>query len=883
MNLSPIDRDMLIRTVIGEAGKEPLQGQAGVVSVILNRLASGKHGGDVQDVVFEKNQFEPWSTRRSELLSYKSGSESYQRAASVVDGVLNDQIKDPTGGATHFLNPAVVRQRRGGSLPDWAQGEGTQIGQHTFFAPEGRIERVSDTGAAPVTDPAVLSAFGATDGKAKAAKPAAASPSAQPVTDPTILQQFNTATPSPPIMSGVSGVDATLSTPTLPGREIGIGGAFLQGFTSNDQEALRALAQSLYPNEPIDKAVSRFGQEGGVLYHTGDDGKRYRALPEGWSLQDVMNNLAAGVGKAIPAAAGGAVGIATAPAALAGPGGLAASISATGTAGGAGEYAREKIGDYLLGDASTGDVSPWQVAGEAGSSIVGQGAGAGMGALRTRGAVRDIAQYDEAATQQAYTQARQQGINLTPAEATGLPTLAAQQKRLANITPTANEMRSFLTNRDAQVRTAWQTMLDNVSRRTDAEDVGLLGRGAAQNVLENMRQQNLAAARPLYQAAFQQGDREIWSPTLERLTGSPSVVQAMRGAVRVWRDRAIADGFGAMNPGAIVDAGQLRFTGRNLPAFPNLQLWDYTKRVLDDQVRVAQRAGQREKARTLGDLTRSLRTELDRLTNDGEVPAAYAQARQVYGTGAENVQTAMQSALGIIAETADPKVMDAAKQVFNPRTRSPQMVTRLRNAIEGQDPAAWQALKRMYMQDVTTDAMRTAETGEVLNPAGKIHKAFMDERLQENLRAAMTPEEWGRMTDLLVVLRRAASVPALRSDTEFNRLMTKEAENAARPLLAKVAGGALTAANPFQWRNAIDSFLTNRAMDRNAEAVVQLVTSGDPQALATMRELRRLSPWDRRWTILFGHLLAKSSFAGAESLLPQPDFQPSGAVGGGAY
>jgi hypothetical protein len=53
-----------------------------------------------------------------------------------LDAVLTGQRPDPTAGAMHFLNPAIVRQRRGGSLPSWARGEGQPIGRHTFYSPD---------------------------------------------------------------------------------------------------------------------------------------------------------------------------------------------------------------------------------------------------------------------------------------------------------------------------------------------------------------------------------------------------------------------------------------------------------------------------------------------------------------------------------------------------------------------------------------------------------------------------------------------------------------------------------------------------------------------------------------------------------------------------
>lgn len=130
------------------------------------------------------------------------------------------------------------------------------------------------------------------------------------------------------------------------------------------------------------------------------------------------------------------------------------------------------------------------------------------------------------------------------------------------------------------------------------------------------------AARPLYQEAYEAGDTAIWSPGLERLSSSPTVRAAMQGAVRIWQDNAVADGYGAMNPGALVDrGGQLSFLNGRVPVFPNLQFWDYTKRILDDRIQTAMRAGQNQKVRTLRQLAENLRNELDT-----HVPA-YQEAR----------------------------------------------------------------------------------------------------------------------------------------------------------------------------------------------------------------------------------------------------------------
>lgn len=138
-NADPEDRDYLIRTIALEASGEPENGKAAIAHVILNRKKSGRWGYNVKDVVTHPWQFEPWMTRRKEMKNLSPTDPRYQDAAQIADAALAGQMPDPTAGATHFLNPAVVRQRRGGSLPSWVRGEGQSIGRHTFYAPEGSI------------------------------------------------------------------------------------------------------------------------------------------------------------------------------------------------------------------------------------------------------------------------------------------------------------------------------------------------------------------------------------------------------------------------------------------------------------------------------------------------------------------------------------------------------------------------------------------------------------------------------------------------------------------------------------------------------------------------------------------------------------------------
>jgi hypothetical protein len=168
-DLNPVDRDAMIRTVIGEAGNQGPEGQAAVAQSIMNRVVSGRYGNSPAAVVLAPGQYEPWQTRRQELLGYSPSSPAYQKAGQIVDAVASGEIPDSTNGATHFLNPTIVMQRRG-SLPGWAAKPTAQVGAHTFFAPEGKssasdvIDAINDAVGSPPGPTSALAFSSAPDG-----------------------------------------------------------------------------------------------------------------------------------------------------------------------------------------------------------------------------------------------------------------------------------------------------------------------------------------------------------------------------------------------------------------------------------------------------------------------------------------------------------------------------------------------------------------------------------------------------------------------------------------------------------------------------------------------------------------------------------------------
>ena len=130
--------------------------------------------------------------------------------------------------------------------------------------------------------------------------------------------------------------------------------------------------------------------------------------------------------------------------------------------------------------------------------------------------------------------------------------------------------------------------------------------------------------RKNYALAYKEGDKPIWSPELERLAGSPAVENAIKSATTTWKDRAITEGFGGFRvPITVTPDGRVVFNkGPNgVPTYPNLQFWDYVRRELSDTASAANRAGRKEEASRIGDLARSMNSELDNI-----IPS-YANAR----------------------------------------------------------------------------------------------------------------------------------------------------------------------------------------------------------------------------------------------------------------
>ncbi|MGF6127281.1 N-acetylmuramoyl-L-alanine amidase [Pseudomonas frederiksbergensis] len=137
MTVTEKDRDILARTLWGEARGEGLAGQIAVAWAIRNRVDDGKlkswWGEGYSGVCQAPYQFSCWN-KNDPNYAYLSGAmaipfRELAQCRGVADQVTDGRVPDPTGGATHYYAIAMPK------APAWAAKarQTLKLGGHVFF------------------------------------------------------------------------------------------------------------------------------------------------------------------------------------------------------------------------------------------------------------------------------------------------------------------------------------------------------------------------------------------------------------------------------------------------------------------------------------------------------------------------------------------------------------------------------------------------------------------------------------------------------------------------------------------------------------------------------------------------------------------------------
>lgn len=430
-----------------------------------------------------------------------------------------------------------------------------------------------------------------------------------------------------------------------------------QGFTANFGDEIRGLVEASGAN-PDDPASVYKLIAGALKYWSGDKAAkesydtavaRERALNKAAEEQHPVASTIGNIGGAVILPVGAGAGAATLGGRMAAGAGVGAALGGAAGAG-EGQGAVDSLSRAAVG-AGVGGI----LGGAAPAVIEGVVRGTRAVARPIANAYRGVRDVDSEAARRVVTALErdraidpQAAQRLTPGEFAasvqgggparlmdlGGETTRALARSAANTSP---EGRAVM-NRTINDRFEGQSgRLVDWLRNTFHFPDATAQQEAIQNVGRTVNNAN-------YRRAMQQGDRPIMSPEIDRLMGSPAVVEAMRRAATSGKDRAITQGLGAMRQGVTVENGVVTFTrGRNgVPTYPNLAFWDATKRELDDAASAAARAGRNGEAGVLGDLARTLRTELDRAVPSYQT----ARAGAAHFFDAENALEAGQNFVG---------------------------------------------------------------------------------------------------------------------------------------------------------------------------------------------------------------------------------------------
>ena len=141
MTVTNRDRDILARTLWGEARGEGLAGQIAVAWSIRNRVELDLHkdgkpdwwGEGYTDVCLKRWQFSCWNTIDPNYL-FLTGAKAIPaaqlaQAYRAADLVMSGAAPDPTGGATHYYATTMRK------APIWAAKakQTLKLGHHIFF------------------------------------------------------------------------------------------------------------------------------------------------------------------------------------------------------------------------------------------------------------------------------------------------------------------------------------------------------------------------------------------------------------------------------------------------------------------------------------------------------------------------------------------------------------------------------------------------------------------------------------------------------------------------------------------------------------------------------------------------------------------------------
>jgi len=637
------------------------------------------------------------------------------------------------------------------------------------------------------------------------------------------------------------------------------------------ENKVNVFAKHFFPDMDQAEARKRFGLYQGDLVYEDDAGQLNKVevkaprmfSASGWS--DLMDRLFKNIKNAPSALAtsgaehtqgvAGAVGAAIGK--KLGMGRKKGALAGAATVGAAYDFLRSKMTDEK--------VVPFDVIMAAAEEGGAEGVAQLFGMFMERGLVRDFSRKALASAQEFSREAKRRfGITLTPAEATGLRSLVAQQRHLQNLEPSADVIIEWMRDvRNPQVRKAVNEALGALAPREATFEARQAASDAAKKAIEIEKDEIRKQAKPHYDASkeIDEVDTPEILGELDRLLDNNRLKEPQRNALEAIRKHLYRR---ENNPDY----------DPNVPDSPrhitvpdtSVEGLDRVKKIIDSQVKWGEDPRNAVDTDTINHLKAFRKFMVDKANEATKTPdfpeGRYAEARKTYEEGMPQVTALEKGATGRIAGLEGDNVLRAARYAFQSDISDVATVRALREAFKKADrEQEFYGLLRSWLQE-GIDQVPDEANRSVVNVGKTFYNAIFGpakSKRRELINAALEdrPEIQETMRWLANVLEATGRAMNEGSLTAYNQAGLKALERASEK---NQLGGAPALIFPLidsleVWRtpSRMTDYVRGILQGRYFNNMADLITS--ETGLARLKELQQLAPSTEAGIMGLSHLL----------------------------
>lgn len=639
-----------------------------------------------------------------------------------------------------------------------------------------------------------------------------------------------------------------LSAEQAPRKGLNLGALGEAAYVDDPQTKFRILAKRRFPNLPIEQAIRRYGtDDDGRIYYV--DEKGYRQPEEAEGLLGKAGQFIAELPAKAPAIVGGALGEI----------GFGPKGAAIGSA--LGEGMRKVTGALWYGE----PVDPLGIALDVGtegafgglSSLAGKGISALTDARKAakQGIVgkiarRDFPRINQQQLDELGTLSRRSGIPLTVAEKSGLPSLLERQRITAQIPETADRVGEFYELRADKINKSLRKFFEDTSPEPTPFRAGEKVSTQTRAAINKMKEVRKELTAPLYEEAFQSNVDVDVKPILDFIN---TELETAKGQIRTSLSRAkgmLTKGIKKGPSLDVVDDVTRKIIGAksgDIKSFAQPKFGP-SQPVLETSLRATHQAKlaldemlERTPQNSLGRTSQAKIAQVkDMLVKQMETASPkYGEARRAFAAASPAIEEAGEGITGQLAKLEGDSVAKADRLVFG-SSSSPEAVARAKTLIAKDAPEAWDALTRAHLQR-TLDEVAESATGDVLNIGGQYRKKlFGTQAKRDMLRAALTPQRYKALEDLMKVLEASGRAMNFGSPTATRQLSMEEFKREG----ASTGAAVVKTLNLLEQPSRFGAWWNNLSSNKYASQFVDAIMS--EEGMQAIKKLRQLKPGSKQ-------------------------------------